>query len=953
MLRTGKMEEIANELERYDMDVTALQEIRWKGAGCITKKNYSLYYSGTPDRQGLYGTGFCVNAKTRKAVLGFEPINERLSKLRLKGKFYNITFVSAYAPTEEANEENKDEFYDNLIKVCEGVSRHDALVILGDFNGKVGKEPEYLGVTGKYSMHETTNDNGERMCYLAAASNLVISSTHFQHKRIHKGTWRIPGSSECNQIDHVLISKRRANTIEDVRVCRGANCDSDHYLVKVKMRQKIESAQTKEQKKPTWNCGRLNDKEILSNYHKNIADRLQKQQQTDDIEKSWESIKACITEAAREILGETKRERNDEWYDDECREAMREKNEARRKCMQRATRQNVNEYKEKRKIASKMCRRKKRESINRVIENMELQRDQKNPRKFYKTLSSLTKPYLPKLSVCRNREGKMLSERKEILERWREHFESLLNRTEDCQNEQEIIYYTAEENIKEPTLQEVTSALKGLKNNKASGADAITAELIKKGGAILEEQIHGLIVNIWNQEVLPEEWKSGIIIPVFKKGDKTICDNYRGITILNAAYKVFSSILYKRLQKYGEEIIGDYQSGFRPNRSTIDHIHFMRQTAEKAYEYNIDLHHLFVDFKQAFDSVSRPKMLDQIKALGIPLKYIRLIRATLEGTKAMVRVNNGTTESFEIQTGVRQGDALSTLLFNLVIEAICRKLGIKGLINYNAAQICAYADDIVITSKSRQGMVERGRSLKMESAQYGLHVNEKKTKYMNTSREPKPLENVMVDGQQYEGVENFTYLGSVINRQGKIEEELKSRLLSANRCYHACKDLLGSKLIGKKSKLQIYKTVIRPVVTYGCETWAATQNDEKKLEVFERQVLRRIAGPTKLEDGHYVKKMNHELEALIGQETLTRFCKSQRLRWAGHLERMDKDRAPKIMTRWVPQMRRPRGRPRKRWMDCIEEDWKGMNEKSEWRVVARDRSRWRRLVEEAKTRSGS
>jgi sorting nexin-29 len=124
----------------------------------------------------------------------------------------------------------------------------------------------------------------------------------------------------------------------------------------------------------------------------------------------------------------------------------------------------------------------------------------------------------------------------------------------------------------------------------------------------------------------------GIIVPILKKGDKTMCDNYRGITILNTAYKVFSSVLYSRLMIYGEEILGEYQCGFRPNRSTIDHIHLMRQTMEKAHEYNLTLHHLFIDFKQAFASVNKDKMLQSLKILGIPLKLVRLIKTTLTDT---------------------------------------------------------------------------------------------------------------------------------------------------------------------------------------------------------------------------------------------------------------------------------------------------------------------------------
>jgi len=93
-----------------------------------------------------------------------------------------------------------------------------------------------------------------------------------------------------------------------------------------------------------------------------------------------------------------------------------------------------------------------------------------------------------------------------------------------------------------------------------------------------------------------------IIQPIYKKGDKLECSNYRAITLLDVTYKVLSGILYNRVTVYTEEILGEYQCGFRANRSNIDHIFTIRQTQDKAYEYNISLHNLFIDFKQAFDN---------------------------------------------------------------------------------------------------------------------------------------------------------------------------------------------------------------------------------------------------------------------------------------------------------------------------------------------------------------
>jgi sorting nexin-29 len=125
-----------------------------------------------------------------------------------------------------------------------------------------------------------------------------------------------------------------------------------------------------------------------------------------------------------------------------------------------------------------------------------------------------------------------------------------------------------------------------IKKQQSTGKYTITAELLKYGGQILLRRIHKLILLIWQKEKIPDECKEGLLCPIFKKGDKLQCNNYRGITLLNVTYKILSNIILKRLSTYTEEIIGEYQCGFRLDRSTIDQIFVMRQVMEKCYEYN-------------------------------------------------------------------------------------------------------------------------------------------------------------------------------------------------------------------------------------------------------------------------------------------------------------------------------------------------------------------------------
>jgi len=118
--------------------------------------------------------------------------------------------------------------------------------------------------------------------------------------------------------------------------------------------------------------------------------------------------------------------------------------------------------------------------------------------------------------------------------------------------------------------------------------------------------------------ILPTEWLQGIICSTYKKGERTICSNYRPITLLNIAYKIFTIILNNSLLEIVESKLRDVQSGFRPNRSALDNIFIVCQTFEKCYECNIDLHNIFVDCIQAFDSVNIIKVIDSLNQYNIP-----------------------------------------------------------------------------------------------------------------------------------------------------------------------------------------------------------------------------------------------------------------------------------------------------------------------------------------------
>jgi len=258
-------------------------------------------------------------------------------------------------------------------------------------------------------------------------------------------------------------------------------------------------------------------------------------------------------------------------------------------------------YREYRRNANKICREKKREMLKRQIESIERNWESADARKYYQTVNWLRKGFQPRLKACKDNSGKLIEGDEKILEHWAKYFKTQAEKenNDEENEEEEEVFQTAEPLVKEPSQEELEKAVGKLKINKAPGEDDIIVELFKNAGQELKKRLHTLICNIWREEKMPDAWREGLIVPLFKKGDKMKCENYRGITLLNVAYKVLSSIIPERLKQYSEEILGEYQCGFRPQRRTTDQIFVVRQILEKFYVHDIDLHLLFIGFKKS------------------------------------------------------------------------------------------------------------------------------------------------------------------------------------------------------------------------------------------------------------------------------------------------------------------------------------------------------------------
>ena len=824
----------------------------------------------------------------------------------------------------------------------------------GDFNARVGRSVDVDDVIGVFG-EETCNASGNRLISFLNEVELVICNGR---QLVVEPEWtRVrPSLNQRSVIDYIITDTQLMKESGVVQVDSTDTGASDHFLVWLELGRTTKCIKKGKRVIRRWRLDRFVDDEVKAKYRdalcaevngfsESIKHRVENGMNgsnlVNEVLEEWERIvnRVAKTEVGEKMIvcGRAAR-----WWDDEIRAKIEHRRQVYRLIVS-GQEELWEEYYRLRKEVKQLVIEKKLNIWNEVVEKANSDFEG-NRKEFWAFVGRRTKGRKGGITVLRSDAGVSVSSTKGKLNILQSHYERLGSSSveaafdDDWREEVENIVrdcielsVACEDDIldREIDSAEISRCLRKLKNNKTGGSDGLVGELLKYGGSGMVDLLQQLFSVIWHEEMVPPQWREGLIVNLFKKGDKEDPGNYRGITLLSVVGKVFCKILNDRLVKHLDEgqALHEGQAGFRKKRSCIDNVYTLNEIVQGRLREGKKTYAFFLDVQKAYDTVWRNGLWVKLWDLGVRGRMWRVIKRMYEASRSAVLLDGEKSASFSLEQGVAQGCSLSPILFSVFINDLLKEvekaelgihLGEGGKIGG-----MLFADDFVGLSDSKEQLQKLIDVVYSYCSKWRLKANITKSAVMVFTKEA--VEGTWKWGEHdLPTVAKYTFLGIDFASNGAWDGHIKKVLDCGRKKVNQLHSVISNRDINLSARRLLLLSVVRPSLEYGSEVWEGNKSQAAALESVLLGGGKRILGCSS-------KTCNEAVRGDLGIDTLQGRRDKAKLKWWYKLVTMPEDRYPKKLFSQDWNIKPHRGRQRKVWSRIINDLFVSLElDKAEW-----------------------
>lgn len=796
-------------LNMQHIDVCLISETHMTNQSYLTIRGYKTYHTIHPDNQARGGSAIII----KEGLNHFEECHLQREDIQLtvvgiKSTKQTMKIGAIYCPPRYNLK--KDDYLTLL--------RHlgERFIAGGDINAKHVDWGSRLTTTKGRELRKAIK---ERNCNYHSTGKPTYWPTD---------TDKIP-----DLLDFFITRKVSSNFIE---VEESFDMDSDHSAIILTLSEKIikrAARATLTNKTTDWESFQI---DIQNNSNLNISLRT-----TDQLEEEAEKFTSLIQITAYNNTKEITHITKGVNYPAEIRELVKEKRKARRRWQQSRDPADKTILNNKSQHLKREIQKLKEESIRTYLH--ELSAYEETDYSLWKATKKIKRP-MTAIPPIRNNNGPWARDNKQKAELFAEHLAEIFTPNPGQVNlDITNIENQRTENITPVTPKEIADEIKtNLNPKKAPGFDLITGEILKhlpRKGIVMLTYLFNAAFRLKH---MPACWKVAEVIMLPKPGKQpNDAKSYRPISLLPIISKLFEKLLLKRLRPLIENnnLIPDYQFGFRQKHSTIDQVHRITDVIERALEEKQVCSAIFLDVAQAFDKVWHEGLIHKLNKV-LPKQHADIITSYISDRTFRVKQEDEYSDLKEIKSGVPQGSVLGPILYLLYTS---------DLPVLEEAVIATFADDIAILAVDQ----DQERSVrKLQTAsnavvdwtrQWRAKLNELKSVQVNyTNKKTADPHLIEINGTIIPYSTNAKYLGMNLDIKLRWKEHVKKKRTELNLKYKQHYWLIGrNSKLSISNKVLIYYQILKPVWLYGIQLWGcASDSNIKCIQTFQNKVLRNI-----------------------------------------------------------------------------------------------------------------